>query len=170
MIRNILKAAVAAAAMTAASQTSAQTTATVSDTTGTTTIIAPISLTKSSNLVFGTVTRPTTGSSTVTVSTGGTRSISGGTAVALASGPAAAAAAYTVNGEAALGYSITLGTLSMTKTGGATPIAVTLTGSKTSGTLTGGTDTFTVGGEFTISNSTELGAYSGTFPVTVAYN
>lgn len=172
MIRTVLKVAVAAAAMITAAQASAQTSASLPDTTGTTTIIAPISLSRNSQLAFGTVTRPTAGnSSVVKITPGGTFSITGGDSVGYAAAGAAArtAATFTVNGESGLGYSISVGTLTMARTGGGT-IDVDLTPSKTSGTLAGGTDSFGVGGEFTITNSTLLGTYTGNFSVTVQYN
>ncbi len=172
MIRTTLMAAVAAAAMMTAAQASAQTSAQLTDTTGTTTIIAPISLSRDSQLAFGTVTRPTAGnSSVVKITPGGAFSITGGDAVGYAPAGAAArtAATFTVNGESGLGYSISLGTLQMAREGGGT-IDVSLTPSKTSGTIASGTDAFGVGGEFTITNSTTLGAYTGNFTVTVQYN
>jgi hypothetical protein len=168
MTRILVKATVASVVALIATQASAQTSAQLTDTTGTTTIIAPISLIRNSNLVFGTVTRPTgANSSLVKITAGGTFSITGGDAVAAGGTPTAAS--YTVNGESGSGYSISLGALTMARSGGGS-IPVTLTSSKNTGTLTGGTDTFAVGGEFTLTNATLLGAYSGTFNVTVQYN
>jgi hypothetical protein len=63
----------------------------------------------------------------------------------------------------------------MTRSGGSETLAVTLTPSGTSGTLSGsagsaGSATFTVGGAFTVASTTVLGNYTGSFNTTVAYN
>jgi hypothetical protein len=167
MTKLMMKLAMTAAAMGAGGQGLAQTSAS-QPTTGSTTIIAPISLAKNSDLAFGTVTRPTgANTSLVKITSGGVFSITNGNAVAAGGTPTAAT--YNVNGESALNYSITLGTLTMNRSGGGS-IPVTLAGSKASGSLTDGTDTFGVGGEFTIDKDTLLGVYSGSFNVTVQYN
>ena len=173
MIRTVLKVAVAAAAMMTAAQASAQTSATVSDTTGSTTIIAPISLTRAGNLSFGTVTRPTSGSALVKITPAGALTVDGGGAVT--AGGTATVPTYTVGGENNKAFNITMGPLSMAGPTGSTAIAVTLAHSLSTGTPSGtlsssGSATFTVGGEFTITPSTVVGTYSGTFPVTVTYN
>lgn len=147
-------------------QSSASTT-----TTGSATIIQPITLTPGTGLAFGTIVRPGTGTGTVTINeTTGARTVANGV-VALAS--TATRAAYTVAGEGGSTFSIGVpATLSLTGPG---TIAVTLTPTGTTGTLsnalgTAGTAAFGVGGNFSVASTTPTGTYSGTYAVTVAYN
>jgi hypothetical protein len=154
---------------------SAQSSATQS-TTGTGTILQPISLTKDSDLAFGLIVRPSSGTNTVTINqTTGARALSGGGNAALVTSTTSRAT-YTVGGEGASTFSITVpANFNMTRSGGSETLAVTLTPTATSGTLSGsagasGTATFGVGGAFPLDNTTVTGAYSGTFNTTVAYN
>ena len=140
-------------------------------TTGTSTIIQPITLTAGTGLAFGTLVRPSTGSGIVTIDqTSGGRTVTGGV-VALAS--TTSRATYTVGGEGGQTFSIAV-PASFNLTGPST-IPVTLTPTATTGTLSNaigasGTAAFGVGGNFTIAAATTTGVYSGTFNVTVAYN
>jgi hypothetical protein len=166
----------AAAAAFAAGATPAFAQASVSQSTnGSATIIRPITLAKTSDIAFGKIVRPSTGTSTVTIDpTSGTRSISGGDGVLLSS--TATRAAYNVGGEGGQSFSISVpASFALAHSGGSGPISVTLTGTATSGTLSGslgadGTSSFGVGGSFDVSSSTATGTYSGTFTVTVQYN
>ena len=134
-------------------------------------IVQPISMTEDKALVFGTIVRPGSGSSTVTMpTTSDTPEVTSGTAAVAGGGAARSRAAYTVTGEAGQTYSITLQQASIQLTGTATPITLNLTRSKNTGTLTAGTDTFYVGGNMTIANTTLSGDYTGTFNVDIAYN
>lgn len=146
-----------------------------------TTIFRPITLTKTSDLKFGTIVRPASGADTVTVAAAdGARTLSTGNAVALTSGVhvAPTRAAFTVNGEGGQAFSISIpSTFNMTRTGGAETLAITLTATATSGTLSGtlgdsssGSATFGVGGAMPVSSTTASGAYTGSFVTTVAYN
>ena len=167
-----------AGALCVATGAYAQNTANVSAN-GSVTIFRPITLTKNSDLSFGTVVRPISGSGTVTISqTDGTRTNTGSLAL-LTTGPNAAAsrATYTVNGEGGQGFSISVpATFDMTRSGGPSDIiTVTVVPTATSGTLSstlgnGGTASFGVGGTITVDSTTPSGAYSGTFTTTVTYN
>jgi hypothetical protein len=141
--------------------------------TGSATVVQAITVHKDTDLQFGSVAKPTTGSNTITIdASSGTRTKGGAGDAALITSTTGRAT-YTVSGAASTAYSITLpsSTFSLAKSGGTTPMTVTLARSATSGTLgVGGTDTFGVGGVFTIASTTETGAYTGTFDVTVAYN
>ncbi|HEY8617233.1 DUF4402 domain-containing protein [Phenylobacterium sp.] len=149
------------------------------NTTSTATIFQPIQLAKNTDLSFGTIVRPISGSGTVAVSaTDGQRTPTGGVAL-LNTGPNAAAgrATYTVTGEGGQSFNINIpANFSMTRTGGSETILVTLAMSVTnpqtlSGTLgTTGNLTFGVGGSIPVANTTQSGAYTGTFNVVVAYN
>lgn len=147
-------------------------------TNSTVTVFRPIVLSKTSDLSFGTVVRPTSGSGTVTISNAdGSRSVVGGIAL-LNTGPNAAAgrATYSVAGEGGQAYAVTVpANFVMTRTGGSETITVTLSASSAGGTLSGalgaaGSASFGVGGSLPVANTTASGAYAGTFNVVVAYN
>jgi spore coat protein U-like protein len=166
--------AAAAAAPAARAQASA-----TAPTTSTATIFQPIQLAKNTDLSFGTVVRPITGSGTVAISASdGQRTPSGGVAL-LNTGPNAPAsrATYTVTGEGGQTFNVNIpANFSMSRTGGSESILVTLNMSVTnpqtlSGTLGNtGSLTFGVGGSIPVASNTQSGAYSGTFNVVVAYN
>lgn len=152
----------------------AQSSANVS-TTGSARIVQPIAITKNSDLAFGTVVRPTSGSNTVTIDqTAGTRSIAGGGDGVLVTSTTSRAT-YTVDGEGGQTFSISVpATFSMTGSTSGT-ITVNLTPTATTGTLSGavgaaGSATFGVGGDFTLPSTQATGQYSGSFTATVAYN
>ncbi len=159
------------AALTAISGSAfAQASATVT-TTGSATIIQPITLTQGTGLAFGTIVRPGTGTGTVTIdSTTGARTVANGV-VGLAS--TTSRATYTVNGEGGSTFSITVpATFNLA---GPSTIPVTLTPTGSTGTLsnalgTAGSASFGVGGNFSVSDTTPTGTYTGTYDVTVAYN
>lgn len=167
----------AAIVMAATSGTAfAQASATVS-TTGTSRIIQAITITKNTDLAFGSVVRSAAaGTNTVTIdATTGARSITGAGGGVLATSTSGRAT-YTVNGEGGQTFSITPdATFTMTRSGGAETITVTPTASSSTGTLSGsigsaGTLAIGVGGSFPVTNTTVTGNYTGTFNVVVAYN
>lgn len=173
----LIGALVAASAASAASLAHAQASANQS-TTATVTIFRPITLTKNTDLSFGTVVRPASGSGTVTISeVDGSRSLTGSGAL-LSTGPNAAAgrATYTVSGEGGQTFSISVpANFNMVRTGGSETITVILTPSATTGLLdnalgSAGTAAFGVGGQIPVSDNTASGAYTGAFTTTVAYN
>ncbi|MFA5820281.1 MAG: DUF4402 domain-containing protein [Bacteroidales bacterium] len=138
------------------------------------TIIAPISISKTVDINFGNIAVGTTGG-TVVLLPAGTRSATGGVSLPSAIPGTVTAATFTVTGEGANTYSITLpSTYTITKTGGsATMIVNTFTSNPpSSGTLTSGSQTLKVGATLTVNASQVGGVYTNTtgFPVTVAYN
>lgn len=145
-------------------------------TTGTVTIIRGISLTKVTDLSFGTIIRPSTGSGTVTMNASDTPVVTG-TGASLLASSTHARASYTASGEGNQAYTITVpATFDM---GGPGTITVTLTPSLsltgslsgtlgTAGSLVGGP--LYVGGSFAITNTMATGFYTGTFDTTIAYN
>lgn len=178
LIRKILAAGAAALAVSATAGAACAQASASAATNSTGTIFQPILLAKNSDLSFGTVVRPISGTGTVTIdATTGNRTLNGQGAL-LNSGPnaTAARATYTVTGEGGQTFAITVpATFNMTRSGGSDTLQVTLTPTATSGTLSGalgatGTSTFGVGGAIPISNTTASGAYSGTFNVIVNYN
>jgi hypothetical protein len=134
-------------------------------------IIAPMTLTKNSDLTFGTIIKPSTGAGTVTIGTGAdTVALTGGAAAM----GAVSRAKFTVGGEGGQTYAVTVPSSFVLSSGG-NNLTVALTPSATSGTLSGalgasGTDTINVGGAFTVASTQATGAYTGSFAVTTAYN
>ena len=145
-------------------------------TTGTGTILQPLTLTKNTDLAFGSIVRPSSGSNTVAINeTSGARALSGAGNAALVTSTTSRAT-YTANGEGAQTFSITVpANFNMTRSGGSETLTVTLASTAASGTMSGtqgtaGSASFGVGGTFPLDNTTVAGSYSGTFNVTVAYN
>ncbi len=142
-------------------------------TSGSATIIQPISLNVASSLSFGTVVRPSAASGSVVITDGGAVSTTGG-AVVLASSTTSHPV-YTVGGEGGQAFTVTYpATMVLTGPGGAT-ITCSLVHSGFPTTLSGslgsaGTATFSGGGTLPLTNTTTTGAYSGSYSVTVAYN
>ena len=169
--RLLLGAAVFAVAGEAAAQSSA-----TQSTSGTGTIVQPLTLTKNNDLAFGSIVRPSSGTNTVVINeTTGARALSGGgNAAAITS--TTSRATYTVDGEGGQAYSVTVpANFTMTRGGGVETLLVTLVSTASSGTLSGsagsaGSAAFGVGGSFPLTSTTATGAYAGSFNVTVAYN
>jgi hypothetical protein len=171
MTKSLKILALAAVVAAIAAPAFAQSSATVS-TNGTGKIIAPMTLTKDADLAFGTIIKPNTGSGTVTIGTGADTVALTGTGAA--SMGTASRAKFTVGGEGAQTYAVTV-PATMTMTNGANSITVTLTPSATTGAISGalgssGTQTFQVGGAFPLASTQATGAYAGSFNVTTAYN
>jgi len=136
-------------------------------------IITPITLANTGNqaLDFGVIARGTTGSSTILVNSVASPSINvTGDAVVLTSA-AQTAAKFTVTGEAAKTYAITIPSVAQTITDGTNNLSITAFTCSNGATGTIGTgDVFYVGGTLTTTAATIAGTYAGTFNVTVAYN
>jgi hypothetical protein len=136
-------------------------------------ILRSITMTKNSDLIFGRIAIPTSGSGTVSIdATTGARTVT--TAVGLSS-PTPARAAFTVAGEG--GQTFTIAVPATFQLTGPTP-PITVTTSNTGGPInmlsaalgSDGTFDLGVGGSFPISSTTTVGDYTGNFTVTVAYN
>jgi spore coat protein U-like protein len=139
---------------------------------GSATIIQAISVSKSTDLAFGTIVKPSSGTSTISVDTAGVRSITGTAVAANATG--VSRALFAVTGEGASVFSISVPS-SFSMSSGANSLVVTTVSSATSATLSGtagaqGSATFGVGGSFPLATNTASGAYAGNFVVTVTYN
>lgn len=162
------------AATTLATPAFAQATGSV-DTTGTTTIIRPVTIEQTSALAFGTIVRPSTGSSTISIGTGSDAASKTGGAVLLRG--TTSRARYTLRGEGAETVSVSMpASFNMTRSGSSEILAVALTrnpsGAVTLGSTLGneGTASLDVGGSFTVADTTATGNYAGTFTVSVSYN
>ncbi|MBA3678075.1 MAG: DUF4402 domain-containing protein [Sphingosinicella sp.] len=131
-------------------------------------IIIPISITKSTDLLFGTVAKPLTGSGTVAVNAStGTRTVGGGV-VGMTS--TTGRATFTVTGDTTRAFTATVP--ANFTLGNGTPgdnITVALT-SDVPAALTAGSATIGVGGSFSLAAAQTVGAYTGSFAVSVAYN
>ncbi len=130
------------------------------------TLMAPISISSSGDMDFGTLS-PTGTAGTVTVTPAGVRTsvnvdLFGGTP---------AAASFDVTGASGQAYFITLQS-SATLTSGGNTMTVDTFNHDAGGapTLGGGSDTFNVGATLNVGATQAEGTYSGTFDVTVNYN
>jgi hypothetical protein len=166
---------IGAAALGLAGPAAAQTTATATAT-ATASVISPISVAKTTDLAFGSFVRPGSGSNTLIIDpSSGARTLSG-TGNASLSTSTTSRAAFSVGGEGAQSFTITVpASVNMTRSGGSEILPVTLNPSITSGALTGaagstGTATFGVGGSLPLDNTVVGGSYSGAFNITVGYN
>ncbi|MEL6322776.1 MAG: DUF4402 domain-containing protein [Pseudomonadota bacterium] len=129
-------------------------------------IIAPLQIANTAALYFGTIAPSLTDADTVVVSTAGAKSC-GANLTCLTDDHTAAA--FAVTGEADQSYAITLPTSVSISNGTQTMLVDNFTGSKSSGTLVSGADSFTVGGTLNVAANQAAGEYTGTFAVTVEY-
>lgn len=149
--------------------------------TATATVFRGMAMTKTSDLAFGTIIKPSGVAGTVTISnTGGTVTVGGAGYAKMPSGRPAttpSSAQFLISGEAAQAYTLAV-PASFTMTGpGTNSLVVTLSPTTASGTQTfsgsaGAASTLTlgVGGSFGVAAAAAYGAYSGTFVVTATYN
>ena len=168
MIKRSLLAA--ALLITTAFGAAAQSTA---NATATATILTAISITKTVDMNFGNISVQAATGGTVILSTAGVRSTTGGVTLP-ATGGTVTAASFTIGGEGAYTYSITLPTTPHTISNAANTMTVTafLSNPSGTGTLTGGAQTLTVGATLNVSAAQANGLYSSEtgFNVTVNYN
>ena len=144
--------------------------------TATANVIAPITITKAVDLVFGRF-APGAGGS-VTVSTSGARTATGTILSTIGSTPTAAR--FNITGDANATYSIAIAPAATLSDGTNTMALATFsdltagnatTGNVASGTLTaGGTQSIYIGGTLTVGAAQVAGAYTGNIVVTVEYN
>ncbi len=134
----------------------------------TATLLAPISISSSGDMDFGTMLTTGNPGGTVIVTTAGARTCS---AEVDCLGGFPAAAAFDVTGEGGNTYSITLPS-SATLTSGGDTMTIDTFNHDAGGTPTlgGGSDTFNVGATLNVGATQAAGTYSGTFSVTVNYN
>jgi hypothetical protein len=153
---NTLKIAAAAALLTMASAGAAFA---QSDTgAGSITILRPLTVTNTQGLNFGKVIRPASGSGDVAIDATGVRTVDVGI------------------GEGGAAITVTVDPNFVLSIGGSTDLTVTLASAQSGAqTLSGATNTdgdllVVVTGEVTIANTTETGAYTGSFTVSAVYN
>lgn len=136
-------------------------------------IVAGISLTKVNDLKFGQIVRSATAGTVSIDAASGTRSANGGVTLGLADG--AQAAEFSVAGEPAYNFAITLPKLvTLTKNGSTETMDVenfTSTLTNDAGTLDSrGEASFNVGAEISVGANQATGVYQGDFTITAAYN
>lgn len=142
------------------------------------TVVAPIAITKSADLNFGKFAVDAVSSGTVVLSTAGLRTFSGGASKVSSGVGTVSAASFSVTGDAASTFSISLpGTVTLTRTaaGATETMSVGTFVSDPSGTGTlsaGGAATVAVGATLSVAAGQVVGIYANTsgLPVTVAYN
>ncbi|MBL8773192.1 MAG: DUF4402 domain-containing protein [Phenylobacterium sp.] len=134
-----------------------------------------VSVSSTSNLGFGRIQRPTTGTNTITLNaTSGARTMTGGGNAFAYPTPAPTRGAFTIAGEG--GQQVSISVPSNLTLSGPADLGVVLTDTapatrNLSGALgAAGTYSFTVGGSFTLNPTTPVGTYSGVLTVTVDYN
>lgn len=128
-------------------------------------VLAPIAITAGTALNFGTIAG--NGAGTVIVTPGGARSFTGGV---VGTAAAFAAGTFNVTGTGGATFAMTYpGSFNVSANAGANTMAVTVNGAAT-GTLSGGTASFPVGGTLTVGAAQAAGAYTGTYSMTVEYN
>lgn len=130
-------------------------------------IVAPLQISNSTALYFGTIAPSLTSSDTVVVSPAGAKAC-GAELTCLTDDHTAAA--FLVNGEAGASYTIDLPSqINISNGAGANMVVDAFTGSKNGGTLVAGEDNFTVGGTLDVAANQATGEYTGTFTVSVEY-
>lgn len=139
------------------------------------TVVAPIAITKTADLNFGSFAADDNTTGTVVLSTAGTRTFTGGTSAVSSAAGTLTAASFNVTGEGTSTFSITLpSTVTLTRTAGTETMSVGTFASNPSGTgtLTAGAATVKVGATLTVAAGQVVGAYANAtgLPVTVAYN
>jgi hypothetical protein len=130
-------------------------------------IVAPLEITRTADLYFGTIAPSTTVADTVSVAADGARKC-GPALTCLTSDHTAAA--FTVTGEADAFYTISLPKeIDIVNANGTAMKVSAFTGSKADGQLLKGEDNFTVGGTLAVAMRQEAGKYTGSFTVAVEY-
>jgi len=163
MMNKMLASAVALIAIAAAGAANAAT----ADAGAGAKIIAPLQITRTADLYFGTIAPSTTVGDTVSVAANGSRTC-GPALTCLTSDHTAAA--FAVTGEADAFYTISLPKEIEIVNGNGTAMKVSaFNGSKADGQLLKGEDSFSVGGTLAVAALQEAGKYKGSFTVAVEY-
>lgn len=137
------------------------------------TLLRPVAVSSSANLVFGRIVLPSSGTGTVTLGAASDTVTAAGGAAALAG--TTSRAAFSIAGEGGQAVTVSVPATVTMSGPSASSIAVSLTSSVSGSTsLSGsagaaGSASFFVGGSFSVPSAAATGAYSGTFTVTVAY-
>lgn len=157
-----------ALALLGASNAFAQASATA---TSSATIVTPISIAKTTDMNFGNVAVNATTAGTVVMTPASVRSATGGVTLPATAGTVAAAS-FTVTGQGAYTYDITLPSSALTLSSGANSMTVTAFSSNpaTTGALIAGTQTLNVGATLNVAAAQASGLYVSATPFTVTVN
>lgn len=158
-------AALSAGAMATSALAQASATATG---TANATIFKPITLSPVTPLSFGKLASDTTNAGSTTI-TDSADALSGTSNLTAISGGTVTRAKFTLNGDAAATYTLTLPTSPVAMSGGTGTVTLSSFTSN-SPALTGSAVDLYVGATLNVSAGAGGGAWSATFPVTVAYN
>ena len=132
------------------------------------TVLSPTTLSKTQDMVFGQIVRPSSGSNTVTLDTSDTVTISGaGNGSVVAS--TTSSAKFNVVSAAATTFTTTQTQAGLTNIAPSAPVATSGTLGTISG-ANGGSQEIRYGGQFDITAATAAQNYTGTLTVTVNYN
>lgn len=139
-------------------------------------VLAPITITTNSNLVFGGFLPGTGGTVTITAANPTVRGFTGAvTLVNSGSAPAPQAAAFTLGGTDGYNYTITLADGNITGPGAPMGIVFSFSNdgsgnvNRAARNLITGSPLY-VGGELTVASGQTAGSYTGNFTITVAYD
>lgn len=134
------------------------------------TIVGPIGIANTTGMNFGNVAVSTV-AGTVVMTPGGGRSVTGGCTLPATTGTVSAAV-FNVTGADGYTYAITLPSADVTITDGTNNMIVNTFTSNPSGTgtLTGGSETLTVGATLNVNGSQVAGTYTTATPFTVTVN
>ncbi len=135
------------------------------------TVVTPISITKTVDMSFGNVAVKSDAGGTVVLDANDGTTVTGDVTLPVTAGTISSAA-FTINGETAYTYAITLPTtVSITDVGVETMALSSFVSLPSgTGTLTAGTENLKVGATLTVGAAQVSGAYTGNFDVTVNYN
>jgi hypothetical protein len=174
--RNAFKLALVSVCALGASVLGGAALAATTNASATTTIVAPMTITKAFDLAFGKF--ATSGAGTLTVSTSGVRTFSGG--VTVLTGVTPTAGKFDVTGDSTSTFSVSFAGTSANLTSGANTLAFapasdlnagnTTSGNITTGTLVAGVASIYVGGVLTVGAAQPAGTYTGTVTALVDYN
>lgn len=140
------------------------------------TVLAPIAISKTADLNFGSFAADSNETGTVELATAGTRTFTGGASAVSTGVGTVTAASFSVTGEGAATFSITLpsSAVTLTRATGTETMSVATFVSDPSGTgaLVAGAKTVNVGATLSVGAAQVAGTYANAsgLPVTVAYN
>lgn len=167
-IFSVFAAAAIASTMTIGSQAAYAADATAS---ASAVVVAPIAITKASDLEFGTFAPSATLAGAVAIDASGNRT-NPDTNLSLLAGATPSQAQFTITGGNSATFAITVPATTVLNDGGANNMTATLTSDLgTTGTLDGtGNATLNVSASLAVASGQAAGSYTGSFDVTVLYN
>jgi hypothetical protein len=166
--RNVLLASAAALALSTAATGAFAAGSLQASAVSSVTVVSPTTLTKTQDMAFGSVVRPSgaNGNTTFKMDTNGTVTATGGDGTVVAS--TTSAAKFTLSTIAAINYT-TSAQLSFTPAGNLINVSATPATIVSTPLAANGTTTLAFGGQFDVTPTTVPQVYTGTLAVTVTY-